>query len=140
MALKKFLALAVIIFLICVSCYSGNHFVLQAQKNYNDFIKGYKSIITSGTNYLSVDDSFYVELKTGAVPYLWDYTLSGDSVKYIDEASFNLSRPGLVGAPVQYIWRFKCAGKGSAVITYSYRSIVRKDEIVKTNTYTLIIN
>lgn len=102
MALKKFLALAVIIFLICVSCYSGNHFVSQAQKNYNDFIKGYKSIITGGTNYLSVDDSFYVELKTGAVPYLWDYTLSGDSVKYIDGSllQFKQTRPGRGARPV----------------------------------------
>lgn len=142
--MKNFLKIVLFIFLFssCVAAYQKPENKIPDSpgfKSYSGFIKGFKSVIPGATNNLSVNEKFYIELKTSAVPYLWDYSFDNTNINYIDEDSFDLNPAGMAGAPVRYIWRFECIKSGMTVITYYYRSIVKRDVVVKTNIYTLVI-
>lgn len=100
-------------------CSSATNESNNSAPTWADYVSGMNTV-SVGTSSLSLDDSFYIVYHQGDVApaYLWKHT-SDPGIALLDSALFLSGPAGAVGAGADEVWKFKCVGSGSSVLTFS---------------------
>jgi predicted secreted protein len=137
---KIVFSLVIILFLCLLQfCEGETKNTPTALSRYENFKKGYHQL-NNNQVYFKINDCFYVERKTEAVPYVWEYRIDNSNVVYVDDGSFDIEDSKISGGSILYLWRFRCVKNGTSILTFSYRTVARSKTVRKTDTYTIIID
>ncbi len=124
----KFFYLGSLITLIFFSCEAN------PISEYEQYKMGYLEMTPGNTYDLTQGDLFFIEVENSTIPYLWEYDIDSN-VQLLDEKTFDLNDPDIVGGSVNHIYRFQYVGNGFSMINFALVQIVEPFEVLETRDY-----